>query len=228
YDYQNRTNYFQLNGFTANYSYIWKPRKTVTHEVTPINLQLTKLLNQTPEFEALLARNRYLSQCFQEQFIIGSIYSYTYNTQVIPGKKNNYYFNGITQGSGNLVGLLSGSFKKAGDEPLELIGQPFSQYTKLDLDFRYYHDFSSKSKLATRIITGLGLPYGNSNTLPYIKQYFICGTNSLRAFRARSVGPGVFVDTTNTGYFDQSGDIKFEANVEYRFTMIGPYLEGAL
>lgn len=229
YDYRNRTNYFQLNGYTASYSYIWKPWKTVTHEITPINLQLTKLLNQTPEFEALLARNRYLAQSFQEQFIIGSIYSYTYNTQVLPGRRNDYYFNGIIEGSGNMIGLLTGGFGRGSEEdPVELAGQPFSQYTKLDLDFRYYHKFSPKATLATRILTGLGMPYGNSNTMPYIKQYFIGGTNSLRAFRARSVGPGVFRDSTTTGFFDQSGDIKFEANVEYRFDLISPYLEGAL
>ncbi|MBK0403731.1 BamA/TamA family outer membrane protein [Adhaeribacter sp. BT258] len=228
YDYQNRTNYYMLNGYLASYSYIWKPRKTVTHEVTPINVQLTKLMNQTPAFEELLAQNRYLAQSFQEQFIIGSLYSYTYNTQLIPGRNDNYYFNGIIEGSGNLVGLLTGGFGKSTGEPIEIMGQPYSQYTKLDLDFRYYHTFASKSTLATRIITGLGLPYGNSSTLPYIKQYFIGGSNSIRAFRARSVGPGVFRDTTNSGFFDQSGDIKFEANIEYRFKLIAPYLEGAL
>lgn len=229
YDYLNRTNYFQLNGYTASFSYIWKPWKTVTHELTPINLQLTKLLNQTEAFEELLARNRYLAQSFQEQFIIGSIYSYTYNTQVIPGRKNNYYFNGRVEGSGNLVGLLTGSFNNSNNEaPIELAGQPFSQFAKLDLEYRYYYALNPKAMIATRLFTGVGIPYGNSSTLPYIKQYFIGGTNSIRAFRARSIGPGTFRDSTNTGYFDQSGDIKLEANVEYRFSLIAPYLKGAL
>ncbi len=228
YDYRNRTNYYQLNGYTASYSYIWKPKRQVTHEITPINIQLTKLLNQTPEFQELLDRNRYLAQSFQEQFILGSIYSYLYNTQVEPGRTNNFYFNGIIEGSGNLIGLASGSFGNGKEKPINFAGQPFSQYTKLDLDFRYYHNLSSKSMLATRLITGIGIPYGNSETLPYIKQYFIGGTNSIRAFRARSIGPGVYRDSTTTGYFDQSGDLKLEMNVEYRFDLISPYLEGAL
>lgn len=227
YDYRNRTNYYQLNGYNLSYSYIWKPKRTVTHEVTPINIQLTKLLKQTPAFDSILARNRYLAQSFQEQFIIGSMYYYTYDTRVIPGKRDNFYFNGGIDVSGNLIGLLTGGFGSSKEKPIGFAGNPYSQYTKLDLDLRYYHNFTNNAVLATRLITGVGLPYGNSETLPYIKQYFIGGTNSIRAFRARSLGPGVFADSTNSGFFDQSGDIKLEMNVEYRFDLFKPYVEGA-
>ncbi|KAA9345855.1 translocation and assembly module lipoprotein TamL [Adhaeribacter soli] len=228
YDYQNRTNYYQLNGYTLSYSYIWKPRRKVTHEVTPINIQLTKLLNQTPAFEEVLARNRFLAQSFEEQFVIGSMYYFTYDTRLIPGKRDNVYFNGGIDASGNLLGLLTGGFGNAKEKPVTLAGTPYSQYTKLDFDLRYYHNFRNNAVLATRIITGLGFPYGNSETLPYIKQYFIGGPNSIRAFRARSIGPGIYADSTNSGFFDQSGDIKLEMNVEYRFDLFRPYVEGAL
>jgi outer membrane protein assembly factor BamA len=227
YEYRNRVNYFQLNGYNLSYSYIWRPKATITHELTPINIQYTKLLNQTPEFDALLARNSYLARTFEEQFIIGSMYYFTYNTQVIPNRTDNIYFNGGVDLSGNLLSLISGGYNKTDNEPSTIAGQPFSQYTKFDADFRYYHSFSKKATLATRMILGVGYPYGNSSTLPYIKQYSIGGTNSIRAFRARSIGPGVYRDTSNVGFFDQTGDIKFEANVEYRFDLLSPYLEGA-
>jgi outer membrane protein assembly factor BamA len=228
YDYQNRTNYYQLNGYTLSYSYIWKSKRTVTHEITPINIQLTKLLNRTPTFDSILANNRYLAQSFQEQFIIGSMYYYTFDTRLIPGKRDNFYLNTGVDFSGNLLGLLTGSFGNSKEKPITFAGNPFSQYSRFDLDFRYYHTFQRASVLATRMIIGVGIPYGNSNTLPYIKQYFIGGTNSIRAFRARSIGPGVFTDSTTSGFFDQSGDIKLETNVEYRFDLVKPYIKGAL
>ena len=79
-------------------------------------------------------------------------------------------------------------------------------------------NFSKETKLASRIIIGAGIPYGNSKELPFIKQFFIGGTSSIRAFRARSIGPGTFNgnDTTNSFLPDQSGDLKLEMNAEFR------------
>jgi len=75
---------------------------------------------------------------------------------------------------------------------------------------------------ANRIITGVGIPYGNSLQLPYIKQFFAGGTNSIRAFRSRSIGPGYYQDTVSRSFLpDQSGDIKLEINSELRAKLIG-------
>jgi outer membrane protein assembly factor BamA len=53
--------------------------------------------------------------------------------------------------------------------------------------------------------------------LPFIKQFFVGGTNSLRAFRSRSVGPGTYTPADQTNFLpDQSGDIKLELNTELR------------
>jgi outer membrane protein assembly factor BamA len=80
---------------------------------------------------------------------------------------------------------------------------------------------------ANRIIIGVGLPYGNSLQLPYVKQFFVGGTNSLRGFRSRAIGPGVYVAGDSTTVPDQTGDIKFEINTEYRPHISGP-LYGAI
>ncbi|MGZ8549358.1 MAG: BamA/TamA family outer membrane protein, partial [Chitinophagaceae bacterium] len=88
---------------------------------------------------------------------------------------------------------------------------------RFESDIRKYIKISEKAVWANRFIAGLGLPYGNSLQLPYIKQFFVGGTNSIRAFRSRSIGPGSYVDTTITTFLpDQSGDIKFELNTELR------------
>ena len=96
---------------------------------------------------------------------------------------------------------------------------------KLETDFRYYRQLGNDASWANRIIVGTGFPYGNSKELPYIKQFFVGGNNSLRAFRSRSLGPGTFYagNPQEKGFIpDQSGDIKLEMNTELRFKIIKP------
>ena len=100
----------------------------------------------------------------------------------------------------------------------------FDQYIKLEADFRYYRKIGLKSAWANRIIAGFGRPYGNSRQLPYVKQFFIGGNNSIRAFRARTIGPGTYplLATNNQFFPDQTGDMKLEINTEYRPHISGP------
>jgi outer membrane protein assembly factor BamA len=96
-------------------------------------------------------------------------------------------------------------------------------------EFRHYLQLGGERQLASRIIAGAGFAYGNSNEMPFIKQFFNGGTNSIRAFRARSIGPGSFdgSTTTNTFLADQSGDLKLEFSTEYR-AKIYDIVKGAL
>ena len=92
--------------------------------------------------------------------------------------------------------------------------------------------FDQHNKIATRFIAGIGYAYKNSTTLPYIKQFSIGGSSSIRAFPARSIGPGTYnvrdnIPQDSTLFIDQRGDIKLEANVEYRFDIIKA-LKGAV
>jgi hypothetical protein len=237
YNFLNRVQFFQMNSFNASYGYNWRPKQTITHDFTPINLQYVQLGRQTDEFERLLARNPFLRSSFEEQFIIGSIYQHTFSTLSLE-KKTHQFFNSTTLDvSGNSISAvqsLLGSEKRDddADPPVAartVFGQPYSQYTRIDNDFRYYFNFSEKSQLATRLIAGVGVPYNNSITLPYVKQFSIGGPNSIRAFRARSIGPGTYnvPDTVAFSFFDQVGDIKLEANAEYRFPIFG-FLRGAV
>ncbi|WP_146153638.1 translocation and assembly module lipoprotein TamL [Adhaeribacter arboris] len=218
-NYTNRVGFFQMTGYNASYSYIWKPRATVTHEFTPINLQYVNLAKVSPEFQARLDTSAYLRQSFQNQFILGGIYNFNFNDQARSDLRNHFYFNANLDASGNLFSLVNNSGT--------LFNQAYSQYTRLDLDTRYYLKLTKGSMLAMRLLTGVGFSYGNSRALPYVKQFFIGGPNSLRAFRSRAIGPGTFRDSSNTSYFDQTGDIRFEANLEYRVDLF-PYVKGAL
>ena len=96
---------------------------------------------------------------------------------------------------------------------------------KVTSDFRYYLN-GLKNTLAFRFYAGLGIPYGNSEVLPYVEQFFSGGAYSIRGFTARYVGPGSYHEDSD-GFIDQSGDIKLETNLEYRFGM-SKVIKGAL
>ncbi|OON68174.1 BamA/TamA family outer membrane protein [Hymenobacter sp. CRA2] len=237
YRYVERRQFFQEDLFNLNYGYSWKTKITNEQELRPIDLQYIRLGNQTDEFRQLLAQRAYLRTSFEQQFVPASSYRYTYNTQVYEKRRDQVYFSGGLELAGNLASVLSNGTSTAADgrTQKEIFGQAFSQYAKVDLEFRNYYRISqnptSGNRFATRLLVGLGMPYGNSRVLPYLKQYGIGGPNSVRAFGARYIGPGGYVpqtdDQINNRFYDQVGDIRLEANAEYRQDLF-PYVKGAL
>ena len=216
YEFQNRTKYYTLNNFTASFGYLWKENARKEHELKVIDITLVSPEKVTAEYEANSANNPAMRRIVERQLIFGPTYSYTYTNTMLP-KKNTFYYKGTLDLAGNISGLVSGANVKE-DKQKKIFGIPFSQYAKIENDFRFYHKFTEKSSLATRLIAGIAYPYGNSEFVPFSKQFFSGGSNSIRAFRARTLGPGSFDPRTITAgtYFDQSGDIKLELNAEYR------------
>ena len=217
-----RVQYYDLASFNANAGYKWAQTSMQTHELNPIAISFLKLGRTTRAFDSLLLVNPFLQRSYESQFIAGSTYSYTYNTQVNTDRKVNYYVNGAVDVAGNLLHTLQGGFSARNDAqtPKHLLGSTYSQYAKGTIDARYYNQLSRRGKLATRAIVGVGRAYGNSDVLPFTKQYFIGGNNSVRAFQPRTLGPGAYriPDSVRGSFFvDQAGDIKLELNAEYRF-----------
>jgi outer membrane protein insertion porin family len=224
-----RIQYYSLNSFSFSYGYRWREVTTKEHELSPVAITYVHLSDSTHRFNAILDRNPFLRKSFRDQFILGSVYSFTYNNQVYAERKHQFYFNSNLDLSGNLFHSLQDAFGgRTREGEFRVLGKPYSQYSKLTLEGRYTLKLNQKSSLATRLIAGAGVPYGNSDILPYIKQYFIGGANSIRAFRARSLGPGSYIlpDTLYRAFSDQSGDLKLEGNIEYRFDIIS-VLKGA-
>jgi hemolysin activation/secretion protein len=175
-------------------------------------------INVTPQYKDSVARNIILKHSIDTQFIIGSNYSYTIDPFINDATGTGFYFNGLADFSGNLVGLFVPKDPATGEK--KLFNAPISQYLKAQTDFRYYLQLSKQARLANRFLIGFGYPYGNSQQLPYIKQFFIGGNNSIRAFRSRSVGPGTYrpPNADSLTFFpDESGDIKLEMNTELRY-----------
>lgn len=217
YDILNRRKLYTLNSLKGELGYSWKPNIMVEQQFNPISINYVKALNITDKYRDSLANDPLLKHAIDTQFILGSNYSYTINHLLKDPLSSGIYFNAIGDLSGNVAGLFT---QPGADGKKKILGGAFAQYVKTQLDFRYYWAFNRKTRLANRIITGLGVPYGNSEQLPFVKQFFIGGNNSIRAFRSRSVGPGTFRSerADSSGFFpDQAADIKLELNTELRF-----------
>ncbi len=237
YEYLSRTQLYTLHNFNTSFGYVWKENERKEHDLKVIEVTLVKPQNVTDKYLEQINGNpdpnNYiepkpaLQRVIDNQLIFGPTYSYTYTNTMLP-KKNTFYYKGSLDLAGTITGLVSGADAKAGKQK-EIFNIPFSQYAKMEHDFRYYRKINDKSTVATRFIAGIGYPYGNSTTMPHVKQFFVGGSNSIRAFRARTLGPGSY-DPRNqeaSFFFDQSGDIKIEFNAEYR-TNIYKFLNAAI
>jgi outer membrane protein assembly factor BamA len=226
YNYQRRPDYTQTVA-NASFGYIWKGNRYLTHLVNPVGINLVKVPYKSQEFIDWL-EGQYLYYSYQPHLITIMNYSLIFTNQNLQKSKDFIYFKFNSELAGN---ILYAAFKASGaektDGAYELFKVSFAQYALGDIDFRYYNILNPGNKIVYRFFAGAGLPYKNSTALPFEKQYFSGGANSIRAWQVRDLGPGSYIDTTHTTYSNQTADIKLEANLEYRFKLFW-VLEGAL
>ena len=231
-DYLNRSQLYSLNSYQTSFGYIWKANRYVTHQLNPININYVRLGNVTEEFNDILNQNQFLRRSFEQQFIAGLTYGFTYNELVDNYRTGALYFNFNFDIAGNTLSLFDQSATdEDGNAVNEFLGLQYAQYAKGDIDIRYHYKLSDDGQvLIARLFGGLGYSYGNSESLPFVKQYFAGGPYSVRAFRIRGLGPGSYQPTDESSYnayFDRAGDIRLEANLEYRFPLFN-YVNGAI
>lgn len=248
---QQRIGFFRLNAFNFAAGYTWRENTLKNHELFPVDINYMRVGKTSEDFKDVLSENSFLARSLENQFIMGARYAYTLNTQLnqerkgkfreVSFERSHFYFNTKVESAGNMVHLArGGNFKNDLDttDTKRIFGSAYSQFIRGEFDFRYYFQFTKKTKLATRLAFGTGYAYGNSVTMPYIRQFATGGSNSIRAFPARSIGPGTYSvrnDTTQQAgegdnkliYLDQRGDIKLETNVEFRFDIFS-MLKGAV
>ncbi len=232
-NYMSRTDAFNLTSVRTQFGYEWNTSITTRHRVRPAVFNLFILGTVDENIEDILLEGALLRRGLFEQFIFGSEYSFYYNSQLRSVSRRDWYFNFNVDVSGNLLYLLLNNAFNASptdDGEYRIFGQGFSQYSRADFDLRNYQRIGSGQRLVTRLRAGAGVPYGNSDYLPYVKQFHVGGSNSVRAFHPRTLGPGAYAPhDTLQGRFNiyQTGDIIMEANVEYRFDITN-MIKGAL
>ncbi len=221
-DFLRRSQLFTLSSINGSFGYTWKENRYVYHQLDPISINYARLTNVTEEFQTILDDNPFLRRSFEQRFIAGLLYGFTYDEVSDLDKDYPIFFSTNMDIAGNLFSLIDGGSGT-------IIGSEYAQYAKVDADFRFYLRWGKEQTLVSRVYAGWGVPYGNSETLPFVKQFFSGGPYSVRAFDIRSLGPGNFnaeLEDSTTDYFDRSGNLKLEANLEYRFPIYS-YLKGA-
>lgn len=218
-----RGNLYGLNSFTGEFGYNWKENQFKEHNFNPISITYVQPTIDSARRDRLFDSIPGLRNTLERQFIIGSKYNFTYTNQMQEERRNNMFFYGSVETGGNLWGLFVNK-NNAGQRTI--FNVPLTQFVRLEADFRDYYKINRNVTWANRLNLGYGYAYGNSTSLPFVRQFFAGGSNDIRAFAARSLGPGTNrVDTTQ--FADQAGDIKIMLNSELRFKLVS-ILYGAL
>ncbi|MEX2597418.1 MAG: BamA/TamA family outer membrane protein [Salibacteraceae bacterium] len=221
---------YERNLVNTNYQYTFRIRPKDQLTIAPIDLSVIGLIKE-PEFEKQLqsTNNSLLINSYNDHIIASGRVSYAFTTQDVNEKKNFYYYRLNFESAGNALRGLSKPLKLDYDESRNsyLINNiAFAQYVKLDANFTQYLNLTKGTQFVYRFFGGIGLSLDNLNTLPFERSFFGGGSNGIRAWRARALGPGSLSDTATYG-IDQVGESQIEINFEYRFKIIDQ-LEGAL
>ncbi len=211
----------------ATFGYNWEQGVYRNHMLYPLQMNLVKLPYIDPDFALRIDTSSYLSYSYKDVLIMGGSYTYIYNDQVIQRSRDHSFFKFNIELAGNLAALGS-TIARAdkSDESYTLFGQQFAQYVRSDIELRYRYIINDVSSIVLRSFLGAGIPYGNSKALPFEKQYFGGGSNGVRGWQVRSLGPGSFVNDIPS-FINQTADMKLELNAEYRFKLFW-ILEGAV
>lgn len=213
----------------ASFGYNWKTTPTIEHILTPINFNIVKVLpDDLFAFLLEFETNQRIKEQYTDHMIFGLNYSFIFNNQNIKKKDNDFFYLKFDiETSGNLLSLFNNtSLITENDGHHEIMGIRYSQFFKYQFDFRFYHYFTSKNTLAMRFVYGQGVAYGNSTGLPFERSFYAGGTNGMRGWRFRSLGPGEFKNEYNYD-IEHIGDLQLETNFEYRFPLYS-VLKGAL
>lgn len=224
---------FSSRIFINSVTYDWAETKRKLHSFTPINVEFRNGRLDPVFRDSLIQRGfeLYVKTNDRQFFNFGSKYSFTYNANKLNTYSNFLYFKGSLDAAGNSLALLNSVVKFDEDEEgfKRVFGIPYQQYVKTEFDLRYYRSLGGERQLVARINPGIGIPYGNSVRLTFEKNFFAGGSSGVRAWQARTLGPGKYnravfgtsgtADTlrSNLRNLDQLGEIKLEANLEYRF-----------
>ena len=197
---------------------------------TPVEISFNRnIINPTFLPKLPLLDQDFVRRVFTDQIITAAKFGFVFaNNQNKPGQSSVFTRMGF-ETSGNAHRwyrqLTETNFKS--DSSYKLFGVNYFQYAKMEAEFRFKQNIDVLNSIAFRINTGLAIPFGNSSIVPYDKRYFIGGSNSLRAWQPRRLGPGNTPES-NQSLLDKSGEFLLEANVEYRFTIIKKFIESAL
>lgn len=228
FNYQRKVEYLRyISSLTMGYE--WNSSPKIRHTFTPFDISSISITRDSLFTEYLYSLNdpKLLNQ-YTDHLIMAMKYSFVFNNQNLMAGKNFFYFRLNLESAGNLLNLTRNLTNAEPNEngDYTLFGIQFAQYVRTDIDFRYYRTLTENQKVVYRAAFGIGIPYGNSSSLPFEKGFNAGGANGLRGWPVRSLGPGGYIKSDSITY-ENIGDIWIEANLEYRFPIYS-FLKGSL
>lgn len=217
-----RSNYFTRHIVSGEWTYELQTSATSRHQWSPLNFSFEYMRRSSAAFDSVMRVNPYLFYTMRDQFIPRMQYVYTYTSPSTV--LNPIWWQTTVSESGNLLSL---GYMVAGhkwdEKNKQLFNNPYAQFLKIESEIVKTWKLSEHSSLVGHVDAGIVWTYGNSEDAPYSEQFYVGGANSIRAFTVRSIGPGSYHNpaSAKSYYLDQTGDIKFLANLEYRPRLFG-------
>ena len=229
YNYQERPEYTR-NIISTSYGYSGNVKNHFFYQAYPLQMNVVRLFDLDPDFYESLSDDPFLRYAYQDHFDLGSglMLYYTTDAESIP-KSSFFYTRFQFDIAGNLLSCFNGIMKQNSNGTRMIWKTPYSQFVRgeITLGRTWIFGRNSGQSIATRFLAGAGYAYGNSTALPFEKHFYAGGSNSLRGWQARTVGPGLSQMDNSFVIPNQTGDMKLEANIEYRFNLFWK-LAGAL
>lgn len=229
YNFQQRPD-FTRSIITGSYGYDGQLTRISRLVFNPVEINAVNVYNQASSFVEKLdaLNNQLLKRSFEPHITTVTNASYIFSNQSVKKKNEDFTYVRI---KGELSGnLLRGIFNMVGAEKdtfgsYSIGGIPFAQYWKIEADYRRYWVMDEHSMVVGRVMVGAAFPLDNLKVLPFESSFIAGGSNDVRAWRNRELGPGG-LDVDAKQNLDQFGDAKLEMNLEYRFD-IYKWVKGA-
>jgi outer membrane protein assembly factor BamA len=212
-----------------SFGYNWRTGKYNEHFIYPLQFNIVKIERLDSTFANQISTSSYLANAYKDVLILGGNYSYIFNNQLINRSRDYWFVRWNIETAGNMLRAYNrvSNSEKPDSTTHKFMNQPFAQYVKTDIDIRYNYIINPAASMVYRGFFGVAIPYGNSKAIPFERQYFAGGANSIRGWQVRTLGPGTYIPDTTATLLNQTADIKIELNAEYRFKLFW-VLEGAM
>jgi len=201
-----------------------------SYQLYPLQVNIVRLFNLDTDFYKTLESNPYMRYTYQNHFDagVGGTFYHTDKTGTVAKDPFKYYRISMDL-SGNVLGLFRNLMKSDENGKGQIWGAPYTQYVKAEISCGKTWCIGKRDGdvIAAHFVAGAGYAYGNSTAMPFEKQFYCGGANSMRGWQARALGPGRSPFNKAFSIPSQTGDMKIEANLEYRFDLFWK-LEGAL
>ena len=224
--------YYDRMIWGGNIAYMWSNGKRSTYQLRPLDINFIKVNRVDAAFLEGI-RNKYLWSSYQSQLVPAISASYIYSNASDSSSRNSLTFRLNIEAAGNITYLLSSMLSNKQVQTIstgpqgetvtwnayELFGVPFSQYFRTEASISRLLPFSTRTALAYRFLAGIGVAYGNAQSMPYDRLFYAGGSNSMRGWPVRGLGPGDSNPSDSHFYMARVGNMRLEANVEFRFPL---------